>query len=163
MNNPDTQATMLEETGTVVALDGAYVLVDVQRRSACGHCNLGDNCGTSTLAGLFSQRRNRVRLKNHLHMKEGDRAVIGIHEGVLLSTAALAYMLPLLLMITLGASISLTGLGDGASFIAAVLGLFAGMHITNRIMGDRDYQAREIVLLRNADEKPLPYTPPHSV
>lgn len=147
------ETAMLEETGTVVAVEGGYAVIETQARSACGHCNVGDSCGTSVLAGLFSKRRNKVRLKNHLNLSEGDMAVIGINESVLLSTAVLAYMLPLILMITFAVIASLSGFGDDINFGFSLLGLFAGMHITNRIMGNKDYQAREIVLLRHVDER----------
>jgi len=145
------EASMIEETGVVIATEGRYAVIEIQARSACGHCNVGDSCGTSVLASLFSKRRNRVRLINHLGLSAGDRAVVGINESVLLVTAVLAYMLPLILMITLAIVASLSGFSDDINFAFSLLGLFAGMLITNRIMGNKDYEAREIVLLRNAD------------
>lgn len=149
---------MLEETGRVVAIEGRYAVIETQQRSACGHCNVGDSCGTSVLAGLFSKRRNRVRLENHLDLSVGDQAVIGINESVLLSTAVMAYLLPLLMMITLAVISSLSGFGDGINFVVGMLGLFIGMMISNRIMGDKDYQAREIVLLRSASQSIIQFT-----
>lgn len=148
-----TDATMIEETGTVVAIEGSYAVIETQARSACGHCSVGDSCGTSVLVSLFSKRRNRVRLKNHLNLAEGDMAVIGINESVLLSTAVLAYMLPLILMIAFAVIASLSGFGDDINFAFSLIGLFAGMHVTNRIMGNKDYQAREIVLIRQVDSR----------
>lgn len=163
MNELNGQPGMLEETGQVVAIEGRYAVIETQRRSACGQCHVGDDCGTSVLAGLFSKRRNRVRLKNHLNLSVGDVAVIGINESVLLSTAVLAYMLPLVLMILLAMFASLAGLGDNISFIASMLGLFVGMQVTNRIMGKKDYQTREIVLLRNANEPLVRLVERHTV
>jgi len=156
MNNTD--ASMLEETGRVIAVEGRYAVIETQQRSACGHCNVGDSCGTSVLAGLFSRRRNRVRLVNHLDLQVGDQAVVGINESVLLSTAILAYLLPLLLMLGFAITTDLLGYGDQVSFASSMLGLFAGMQITNRIMGKRDFQSREIRLLRNANESPVRFT-----
>ena len=156
MNNTD--ANMLEETGRVIAVEGRYAVIETQQRSACGHCNVGDSCGTSVLAGLFSRRRNRVRLVNHLDLQVGDQAVVGINESVLLSTAILAYLLPLLLMLGFAVTTDLLGYGDQISFASSMLGLFAGMQITNRIMGKRDFQSREIRLLRNANESPVRFT-----
>jgi len=156
MNNTD--ASMLEETGRVIAVEGRYAVIETQQRSACGHCNVGDSCGTSVLAGLFSRRRNRVRLVNHLDLQVGDQAVVGINESVLLSTAILAYLLPLLLMLGFAVTTDLLGYGDQVSFASSMLGLFAGMQITNRIMGKRDFQSREIRLLRNANESPVRFT-----
>lgn len=163
MSDAFNETPMLEETGTVVAVDGQYVVIETQQRSACGHCNVGDSCGTSVLAGLFSKRKNQVRLLNHLNLSEGDLAVIGINESVLLTTAVLAYMLPLLMMIALGVSSSLFGLGDNISFVASILGLFFGMRVSNRMMDNKDYQPREIVLLRNANELPIQFTDKHTI
>ena len=158
MSDKVTEAAMLEETGKVIAIEGRYAVIETQQRSACGHCNVGDSCGTSVLAGLFSKRRNRVRLENHLDLSVGDQAVIGINESVLLSTAVMAYLLPLLMMITLTVISSLSGFGDGINFVVGMLGLFSGMMISNRIMGDKDYQAREIVLLRSASQLVIQFT-----
>jgi len=152
MNELMIEAPLLEETGKVVAIEGAYAVIETQQRSACSSCNTGDSCGTSVLSGLFSQRRHKVRLLNHLNLSVGEQAVIGINESVLLSTAVLAYMLPLLLMIIFAVLSSLSGFDDGFNFIFSLLGLFAGMQISNRIVGNRDFESREIILLRNASE-----------
>jgi sigma-E factor negative regulatory protein RseC len=141
---------MLEEIGTVVEVTGSYAVIETQQRSACGQCSV--SCGTSVLAGLFKNRRQRVRLRNHPGLRVGDRAVIGINESVLVSTAVMAYMLPLVLMILAAALSHGMGFGDGVDFLASMSGLLIGMRLANRIMGHRDFQGREIVLLRNADE-----------
>lgn len=157
------ETTMLEETGKVVAIEGRYAVIETQPRSACGHCNVGDSCGTSVLAGLFSKRRNKVRLLNHINLSVGESAVIGINESVLISTAVMAYLLPLLMMIMFAVITNLLGFGDAVSFIFSMLGLFTGMQVTNRIMGNKDFQSREIVLLRNANESLIVFTDKHTI
>lgn len=163
MSNVMNETHMLEETGRVVAVNGHYAVIEIQKRSACGHCHSGDSCGTSVLAGLFSNHRQKVTLENHLNLSEGDQVVIGINETVLLSTAVMAYMLPLLLMIGLAVISNLSGMGDGFSFVSSMVGLFAGMRISNRIMGNKDFQSKEIVLLRNADTSFLQGAGPNSI
>lgn len=156
MNEMLNETAMLEEIGVVVAIEGgyegSYAVIETQRVSACGHCNVGDSCGTSVLAGLFSGRSNQVRLLNHLGLSIGDTAVIGINQSVLLITAVLAYMLPLVLMIAFSVIANLSMLSDGINFIFSLLGLFVGMQITNRIMRGKEYQTQEIVLLRSAEK-----------
>ncbi len=152
MNEVMSESSMLEETGLVIAVEDRFAVIETQQRSACGHCGVSDSCGTSVLAGLFKKRRHTVRLLNHLNLTVGDSAVIGINESVLLSTAVIAYMLPLVMMIALAVTINLLGFGDNISFIFSMLGLFLGMQISNRIMGNKDFQSREIVLLRHANE-----------
>ena len=80
VSNDMNTATLLEETGKVIAVNGAYAVIEMQQRSACGHCNQGDQCGTSMVAGLFSARRQRLHLMNHLALSVGDTAVVGISE-----------------------------------------------------------------------------------
>jgi sigma-E factor negative regulatory protein RseC len=148
MNELINEIPMLEETGKVIALQGRYAIIETQQRTACGQCNVGNRCGTSILAGLFGNRRHKVRLINHLGLSEGDFAVIGINESLLLSTAVLAYMLPLMLMIVPAVILSLYGFNDGISFIISLFGLFFGMQVSNKIMANKDFQSREIILLR---------------
>lgn len=143
---------MLEEIGKVIAIKGKYAVVEIQQRSACGHCQSSDSCGTSVLSGLFTARRQKIKLINHLGLIEGDEAVVGINENVLLVTAIMAYMLPLFLMIVFALASNISGFGNGISFIASMSGLFVGMQISNVIMGGKDFESREIVLLRNANE-----------
>jgi sigma-E factor negative regulatory protein RseC len=163
MNEAVTEIPMLEETGEVVAIEGRYVVIETQRRSACGHCSSGDNCGTSVLADLFSKSRGKVRLPNHLGLRVGDQAVIGINESVLLYAAVLAYMLPLLLMIAATVVASLAGFSDSIGFVMSMVGLFIGMFISNRIMRGGDYEKREIVLLRNANDHGIRMTDIHII
>lgn len=152
MNEMINETPMLEETGKVIALQGRYAIIETQQRTACGQCNVGNRCGTSILAGLFGTRRHKVRLINHLGLMEGDLAVIGINESLLLFTAVMAYMLPLLLMIAPAVISSLYGFDDSISFMVSLIGLFAGMQVSNRIMGNKDFQSREIILLRKSNE-----------
>lgn len=143
---------MLEEVGEVVALEGAYAVIETQPRSACGHCSTGSSCGTSVLGKLFSQRRHQVRLRNDLDLSIGDRAVIGIEPSVMISTAVMAYILPLILMMGFALLVNtVIDTGDGVTFIASMLGLVSGIILSNRIMGGRDFESRDIVLLRHAE------------
>ncbi len=141
---------IIEKKGKVVAIDGEYVVIETRPHSSCSHCGSSDSCGVSVLAGLFSRSRNHVRLLNHLDLKLGDQAVIGINELVLLSTAVMAYMLPLVIMILLAVVFDIAGFSDDINFIFSLLGLFVGLFISNHIMENKGFKSREIVLLRNA-------------
>ena len=154
MNAP----TMLEETGKVIAVDGAYAVIEMQQRSACGHCNQSDQCGTSMVTGLFSARRQRLHLINHLNLSVGDAVVVGINETVLLTAALMAYLLPVLMMLLFALLATASGLGDGGSVALSILGLFAGLGAGKYIMGRQHAHSREIVLLRNANTSVIRFT-----
>lgn len=100
---------------------------------------------------------------NHLNLSAGDTAVIGINESVLLTTAMLAYMLPLVMMIAFAVVINLQGFEDAISFMAGLVGLFTGMYLTNFLMARRHTPYREIVLLRKANESVVRYAKTHTV
>ncbi len=157
MNEMLNEIPMLEETGTVIAIEGRYVVIETRRVSACGHCKVGDSCGTSVLAGMFSQSPNHLRLINHLSLSVGDVAVIGINQSVLLMTAVLAYMLPLILMIMFSVLANILTSSDGNNFIFSMTGLFVGMQITNWIVADKKHQVQQIVLLRGERQTAVPF------
>jgi sigma-E factor negative regulatory protein RseC len=139
---------MLEHTGTVIEADEHSALIETVRRSACGHCSSGDSCGTSVLAGLFNKRGNFVRVSNHLHLKPGDQAVLGIAESTLLRAALWAYMVPLIVMIAFAMFASAAGFSDGYVFIASMAGLFNGLYMARLVRMRR--VTDDIVLLRAA-------------
>ena len=139
---------MLEHTGTVIEADEHTALIETVRRSACGHCSSGDSCGTSVLAGVFRQNGNFVRVSNHLHLKPGDQAVLGIAGSTLLRAALWAYMVPLIVMIAFAMFASAAGFSDGYVFIASMVGLFNGLY-TARLVRMRRV-TDDIVLLRVA-------------
>jgi sigma-E factor negative regulatory protein RseC len=139
---------MLEHTGTVIEADEHTALIETVRRSACGQCSSGDSCGTSVLAGLFKQRGNRVRVCNHLHLKPGDQAVLGIAESTLLRAALWAYLAPLIVMLAFAMFTASAGFSDGYVFAASVVGLFNGLYLAG-LMRTRKV-TDDIVLLRAA-------------
>ena len=143
---------MLEHNGKVVEATPASVLIETERRSACGHCSVGDRCGTSVIAGLFRRRANHVRLDNSLSLQAGDEVVIGIPEHLLLRAALWAYMVPLIFMITFALVVATTGHSDLYVVLASVVGLFNGLYLA-RVIHART-MAGGIVLLRKKSPGP---------
>lgn len=144
---------MLEHNGKVIEATPASVLVETERRSACGHCSVGDRCGTSVLAGLFRQRANHVRLDNSIALQAGDEVVIGIPEHLLLRAALWAYMVPMLFMITFALIVATAGHPDLYVVLASVIGLFNGLYLA-RVIHARTMSGG-IVLLRKKAPSPV--------
>ena len=117
---------MLEETGTVVRAEGAYIWVETQPRSACSHCGTG-SCGTSVVAQLFGNRRNLLRMDNSLNARPGQQVVIGIPDQVLVAVSLRAYLLPLLALILGVAGGAWLGYGDFMQVLLGGAGLFFGL------------------------------------
>ena len=124
---------MLEHNGKVIEATPLSVLIETERRSACGHCSVGDRCGTLVIAGLFGQRVNHVRLDNSMALKAGDGVVIGIPERLLLRAALWAYMVPMLFMIAFALTVATAGYPDLHVVFASAAGLFTGLYLARVI------------------------------
>jgi sigma-E factor negative regulatory protein RseC len=118
---------MIEESGVVVAVEGEYAWVETQAKSACGHCDVGGSCGTSVLAKIFANKRNRVQVQNHLGLQQGDGAVIGISDEMLTRAALMAYMLPLVFMLVVAMMVSGMGANNAIVALSSGLGLLGGL------------------------------------
>lgn len=122
---------MVEERGVVIAIEGQLALLETQPKSACSHCNVGNDggssCGTSVLAKWFGNKRNRIQVNNHLDLQQGDIAVIGISNEMLVMSAFMVYLLPLISMILASAAISSSGGGNVLVAVGSLLGLLVGL------------------------------------
>ena len=110
---------MLEERGQVIAVEQGAVRVRVNRQSACGSCQAKVACGQGLMQAMQSEYCHEVRAITDLHLQEGDFVVIGVSEDLLLRSALMVYLLPLLALIAgavLGQQIGLT---EGWSILLA--------------------------------------------
>jgi sigma-E factor negative regulatory protein RseC len=120
---------LIEEAGTVVAIDGAYAQVQTERRSVCGGCSANGACGTSLLERFFGRRPIQVRALNTADALVGDRVILGISEQGLLSASIAVYLIPVAGLVA-GAVLGETILGsltqgryaDVSSLLGAALG-----------------------------------------
>lgn len=115
---------MIEERARVVAVDGDSVLLQTQRQSSCGSCEVKSGCGTSVLAGIVGQKVTQLKLPNTLGAKPGDEVLLGMAENALVTGSLLVYMIPLV-MLLLGAltgELLATQLGMDAELMPVVGG-----------------------------------------
>lgn len=140
---------MIEEYATVVGLDGEYVLIETQMKSSCGNCCSVSQCGVSVLSILFSRAGNRLALINHLNLVMGDQVIIGIDESKLLSSAILAYILPITIMIMTVVILDAMYFSDTILILSALLSLLVAMKLSNHIISQSNHKSGEIVLIRN--------------
>jgi len=91
---------IIEEAARVVAVDGDQAWVVTRRRSACGACAANKGCGTGIMArALGSERTLRIKAENTVQALVGEDVTLGIDDRVLLRSAVLMYLLPLLALI----------------------------------------------------------------
>ncbi|MFT6269701.1 MAG: sigma-E factor negative regulatory protein RseC [Alphaproteobacteria bacterium] len=90
---------MIEEMGTVVAVEGNHVWVETQVKTTCAGCKASDACPTSTIAKAFTPKANHVLLEVPCVIGVGQQVKIGISEKALLWASLMVYVVPLLLLI----------------------------------------------------------------
>lgn len=124
---------MIEESATVVAVEGPFAWVERGRESACGSCSLKGGCGTSVLARVVGNRRARVRAENGIAARVGDRVVVGLVESALVEGSVLMYLVPMLALLAGGAFGEFLaqrlghGSGDPLALVGAVLATAAAL------------------------------------
>ncbi|WP_111497476.1 SoxR reducing system RseC family protein [Marinobacter bohaiensis] len=134
---------MIEENGTVVAVNGDEAWVQTIRQSTCGTCNARKGCGQGALARLSDGRANQVKVANTAGARVGDPVVLGIGERQLLTASLLVYALPLLaLLVGALAGASLGEAGDGPAILGGLLGLASGFLVVRIVAGGASRTAR---------------------
>ena len=144
---------MIEQNAFVISSNDEFAWVEVQRQSTCGQCAAQKGCGTSVLSKVLGRKMNNIKVLNPPGAQAGDQVVIGLHENVLLKSAVISYLLPLVLMFT-GALLfqSLFEVANEVVTVAgATLGFVAALWVLKlfsvRKKSDPDYQP---VILRVA-------------
>lgn len=152
---------MIEAVGTVREVEGDLVLVEVQRRGACGGCESGGGCGTSVLARWFARGSAAVRLRTTLPVGVGDAVVVGLDEGELLRASLLLYLVPVVVLVAgaaAGAALAGPGGGDWPAVVGGLAGLAAGLALTRHRSArlSRDGDAGVVLLRRHAGGMEVP-------
>ncbi len=80
----------MEESGTVVAVDGGTAHVRLLRRATC------DKCG---MCGMGKQPEIMVEVPNTAGAKSGDEVRLAVESGSLLRAAVAVYVIPLLALL----------------------------------------------------------------
>ena len=114
---------MIEESGTIVAVDGDFAWIETERKSTCGGCAVRKGCGTSAISKVLGRRRTRLRVVNRIHATVGDEVVVGISESGLVRGSLAVYAAPLA---GLFAGALLGNFLASGSELAAVAGALAG-------------------------------------
>ena len=117
----DTGNGTVEGVAKVVALDDGYAVCEPEPTGSCGGCMSAALCGVKSGGNSRRIVARRFSLVNDVGLKVGDRVVVGIAPATLLKASAVAYALPLVLMLV--AAIVAQQLGDGGDGVGALGGL----------------------------------------
>ena len=110
---------MLEETASVVSLNGGNATVVMVRSEACGGCAAKQMCHPS------SGNTMQMEVRNIAGARPGDKVVISLPPEELLKASATAYLMPAVAAVA-GGSIGWSRYGtDGAAIIGTLIGFSA--------------------------------------
>lgn len=118
---------MIEEAGVVVTVEPDAVWVATQRKTTCGSCSARMTCGQGLMTSLASDKKpHLIKISTDLLLREGDQVTLGMPEDLLVRSAFLVYMLPLLAMFISALAVHALNASEPWIIFAAVLGFIAG-------------------------------------
>lgn len=89
---------MMQTRAVIIRLEGADALVESTQGGGCGSCDSENGCGSGKLSQLFCSEPRRFRVRNEANAQVGTLVQVNLPEGVLLQSALLMYILPLVLL-----------------------------------------------------------------
>jgi len=124
---PNNAHHSVEGIARVVRVTDDQLWLEPEQTTSCGHCASSASCGIDareaggigTVTSRLQERRFVV--DNPGGYREGDRLVVGVSEGSLLSAALTAYGLPLLFALTAG-SLTQAAYGEDLTTLFGMLG-----------------------------------------
>ncbi len=124
---------MLEETASVISLDGDRATVVLVRSDACGGCAAKHMCHPS------SGDTMRMEVRNMAEAHPGDKVVISLPASELLKASATAYLMPAVAAVA-GGAVGWSRYGtDGAAIVGTVIGFaLATLYLLWQGRKDRD-------------------------
>ena len=90
---------MIETHAIIIRVEGNEALVESVQSGGCGNCDKNNGCGSGKLAQLFNLKPRRFRVRNETNAQVGAMVRVTLAEGVLLHSALLMYVLPLVLLL----------------------------------------------------------------
>lgn len=146
---------MIEETGTVVAIEGDYAWIETQVKTTCGSCKASETCPTSTVAKAFSPKPEHIKLAVPCRLVPGQQVKIGITENALLRASAMVYVVPLLLLMITQIALQwlLPALHELVAFGAAILAALGGFWWASRYAKNDCHQDKFAPVFLGATQK----------
>ncbi|MBR9726647.1 SoxR reducing system RseC family protein [Shewanella intestini] len=142
---------MLEELAHVIDYQDGWARVEVELKSACNHCKNSDNCGTATVAKAFSVKTQQFSIPSAKPCSRGDILKIGLAESVIIKSAALVYLMPLLGLFCAAAVGQLLGtvlsLNPNAfAMLFGAVGGVLGWMVAKRLAKKLERQAEPVII-----------------
>ncbi len=122
------QATLVEGTARVVAIEDDVPWLEPEQTTSCGGCAASGLCGAKGIGTVASQlARRRFPLPDAPRLVVGDRVVVGVSERALLKASGITYALPLVFMFGAGGVAQWLADSDGITMVSMVAALGVGL------------------------------------
>lgn len=119
---------MMQTQALVVLLEGNEAVVESMASGGCGQCSSANGCNSGKMSQLFSVSR-QMKVRNDVGAAVGDVVQVSLPDGMVLNSALLMYLLPLVLMFS-GALLGMQLTADAAyAELYSALGGAAGLII----------------------------------
>lgn len=149
---------MIEEFAVITRRFDDHVMLEIERRTACGLCGQKRGCGNATWGKLLGHDSHEFAAENVINANVGDSVVVGIDENVVLSSAFYLYVVPLLTMLV--TTVLADVLFDNQFYVilAAASGLLLGFallkgHLVGYGRIKKPYSKKfRAIVLRHADD-----------
>lgn len=135
---------MIEEQGSIVAVQANEVIVEVLRTSACQSCKVKQGCGQAVLSEWGDETKQQA--KNHFSiptdqpLQVGDTVTLGMHPDVVSHVALLVYVVPLLvgfLLMTLAHTLLMNEAVQLVGFLVGILACYVYLQRVSYIKTQR--------------------------
>lgn len=116
---------MLEEIGIVIEVREHSAVVEMARRPTCSHCGL---------CKLGAQEKMQVEAENAVGARVNDRVKVSVPSPVILKSAFIVYMVPLIALFTgfFAGTYVLGEKGGVVVGISSALGVIIGLHFYDK-------------------------------
>lgn len=147
---------MIQTRAIVIHLDGKNALVESTLNGGCGNCDSANGCGSSKLSQIFCSEPRRFTVRNECNAQPGSLVEVSLPEGILLRSALLMYIFPLVLMLS-GAMLGNwlaheSPDSDAYSAVGGFVGLVSGFFILKFLtFHGALYSSVQSVILQNED------------
>ena len=119
---------MIEQTLTVVALDGHTAHLEAQQKQACEGCN--GRCGSQVFGKLFGTAKKTFPFKFESPVEVGQKVTLSLDDSHMVKHAFAVYMLPLFLSLIFAfIAAQLFMASEAWQILAAALGGVSGYFI----------------------------------
>ncbi len=117
---------MIEEYAVVTERKEGYVMLEIERRTACGLCGQTRGCGNATWGKLLGHTQQSFAAENTIGANVGDSVVVGIDEHAMLGAVFYMYVVPLVTMLVAAVVTDVLTENQAYVLVAAISGLLLG-------------------------------------